>query len=68
MKMIWMLDKAFPKKYKLRPPPPNLFQVHHSHVRFSPLPVLTVAGLKAFQTMVSQMLVAMKREIPEPRP
>ena len=21
MKMIWMLDKAFPKKYKLRPPP-----------------------------------------------
>lgn len=33
-----------------------------------PLPVLTVAGLKDFQTIVSQMLVAMKREIPEPRP
>lgn len=33
-----------------------------------PLPVLTVVGLKAFQTIVSQMLVAMKREIPEPRP
>ena len=31
-----------------------------------PLPVLTVARLKAFYTMVSQMLVAMKREIPEP--
>lgn len=33
-----------------------------------PLPVLTVVGLKAFHTMVSQMLVAMNREIPEPRP
>lgn len=33
-----------------------------------PLPVLTVVGLKAFHTIVSQMLVAMKREIPEPRP
>lgn len=32
------------------------------------LPVLTVAGEKAFQTMVSQMFVAMKREIPDPRP
>lgn len=37
-------------------------------VRLLPLPVLTVVGLKAFHTMVSQMLVAMKREIPEPRP
>lgn len=34
----------------------------------SPRPVLTVVGLKAFHTMVSQMFVAMKREIPEPRP
>ena len=33
-----------------------------------PLPVLIVVGLKAFQTMVSQMLVAIKREIPDPRP
>lgn len=33
-----------------------------------PLPVFTVVGLKAFQTMVSQMFVAMKREIPEPKP
>lgn len=33
-----------------------------------PLPVLTVVGLKAFHTMVSQMLVAMNREMPEPRP
>lgn len=33
-----------------------------------PLPVFTVVGLKAFHTMVSQMLVAIKREIPEPKP
>ena len=33
-----------------------------------PLPVLMVAGEKDFQMIVSQMLVAMKREIPEPRP
>lgn len=33
-----------------------------------PLPVLTVVGLKAFHTMVSQMLVAMNKEMPEPRP
>jgi len=33
-----------------------------------PRPVLTVAGLKAFHTIVSQMFVAMKREIPDPRP
>lgn len=33
-----------------------------------PLPVLMVVGLKAFQTMVSQMLVAIKREIPDPKP
>lgn len=33
-----------------------------------PLPVLTVVGLNAFQTIVSQMLVAMNREIPEPSP
>ena len=31
--------------------------------RDSPLPVLIVAGLKAFHTIVSQMLVAMNREI-----
>ena len=30
--------------------------------------VLMVVGEKDFQTMVSQMLVAMKREMPEPRP
>ena len=33
-----------------------------------PRPVLTVVGLKAFHTMVSQILVAMKREMPEPKP
>jgi len=33
-----------------------------------PLPMLMVVGLSAFQMMVSQMLVAMKREMPEPRP
>jgi len=33
-----------------------------------PRPVLTVVGLNAFQTIVSQMFVAMKREMPEPRP
>lgn len=33
-----------------------------------PRPVFTVAGEKAFHTMVSQMLVAMKREMPDPRP
>ena len=32
------------------------------------LPVLIVAGLNDFHTIVSQMLVAMKREMPEPRP
>ena len=31
-------------------------------------PVLIVAGLKDFHTMVSQILVAMKREMPEPSP
>ena len=30
---------------------------------FLPRPVFIVAGLKAFQTIVSQMLVAIKREI-----
>lgn len=30
--------------------------------------MFTVVGLKAFHTMVSQMFVAMKREIPDPRP
>lgn len=33
-----------------------------------PRPVFTVVGLNAFHTIVSQMLVAMKREMPEPRP
>lgn len=33
-----------------------------------PRPVLMVVGEKAFQIMVSQMLVAMNSEIPEPRP
>lgn len=33
-----------------------------------PRPVLIVVGLKALQMMFSQMLVAMKREIPEPNP
>ena len=48
-------------------------QVHHLTLgrewpKFPPLPVLRVAGEKAFHTMVSQMLVAMKREMPEPSP
>ena len=41
------------------------------HVRTSnsvPLPVLMVVGEKAFQMMLSQILVAMKREIPDPSP
>mmetsp|Transcript_8121 Transcript_8121/g.50263 ORF Transcript_8121/g.50263 Transcript_8121/m.50263 type:complete len:249 (+) Transcript_8121:5413-6159(+) len=33
-----------------------------------PRPVLIVVGLKAFQMMFSHMLVAMKRDMPEPRP
>ena len=33
-----------------------------------PLPVLIVVGLKAFQTILSQMFVAMKRLIPLPNP
>lgn len=33
-----------------------------------PLPVLIVVGENAFQMIVSQMFVAMKREIPEPSP
>ena len=33
-----------------------------------PRPVLKVVGENAFQTILSHMLVAMKREIPEPRP
>jgi len=33
-----------------------------------PRPVLTVVGEKAFHTIDSQMLVAMKRLMPEPRP
>lgn len=33
-----------------------------------PLPVLIVVGENAFQMMVSQMFVAMNREIPDPRP
>ena len=33
-----------------------------------PRPVLTVVGLNAFQTIVSQMFVAMNKEIPDPRP
>ena len=32
-----------------------------------PLPVLMVVGKKAFHMIVSQMLVAMKREMPDPR-
>ena len=35
---------------------------------FLPLPVLTVAGLKAFHIIVSQMFVAINNEIPDPRP
>ena len=34
----------------------------------SPFPVLTVAGLNAFHTIVSQMLVAINKEIPDPKP
>lgn len=33
-----------------------------------PRPVFTVVGLNAFHTIVSQILVAMKSEMPEPRP
>lgn len=33
-----------------------------------PLPVFTVAGENAFHTIVSQIFVAMKREIPDPSP
>lgn len=33
-----------------------------------PLPVLIVVGENAFQIIVSQMLVAMNREMPDPRP
>jgi hypothetical protein len=33
-----------------------------------PLPVLTVVGLNDFQTMLSQMLTAIKSEIPDPKP
>lgn len=33
-----------------------------------PLPVLIVVGENALHTMFSHMLVAMKREIPEPNP
>lgn len=33
-----------------------------------PRPVFSVAGEKAFQTIVSQMFVAMNSEIPEPNP
>lgn len=52
----------------------HLFLQHHLKVsnrlrqKFLPFPVFTVAGLKAFQTIVSQMLVAMKSDIPEPSP
>ena len=34
----------------------------------APLPLLMVWGEKAFQMIVSQMLVAMKREVPDPKP
>ena len=33
-----------------------------------PRPVLIVVGEKAFQMIDSQILVAMKRDMPEPRP
>ena len=33
-----------------------------------PLPVLMVVGENAFQIMVSQMFVAIKREMPDPSP
>ena len=33
-----------------------------------PRPTLTVVGENAFQTIVSQMFVAIKSEIPEPKP
>jgi len=34
----------------------------------APCSVLIVIGEKDFHRMISQMLVAMKREIPDPRP
>jgi hypothetical protein len=33
-----------------------------------PLPVFMVVGEKAFHTMLSQMFVAMNKEMPEPMP
>ena len=33
-----------------------------------PRPTFTVVGENAFHTIVSQIFVAMKREIPDPRP
>ena len=33
-----------------------------------PLPALIVAGLNAFQTIVSQIFVAINSEIPDPKP
>lgn len=33
-----------------------------------PLPVFTVVGENDFHTIVSQIFVAMKREMPDPRP
>ena len=33
-----------------------------------PRPVLTVAGEKAFHTIVSQIFVAINKEIPDPKP
>lgn len=39
-----------------------------SNYLYLPLPVFTVAGLNAFQTIVSQILVAINKEIPDPKP
>lgn len=43
-------------------------QVKKMDYAILPRPVFTVVGLNAFHTIVSQILVAMKREMPEPRP
>ena len=42
--------------------------IKYREVSTAHLPVLMVVGENAFQMIDSQILVAMKREIPEPRP
>jgi len=46
----------------------STFKPQHPASNSAPRPVLTVVGENAFQMMLSHWLVAMKSEIPEPRP